>query len=91
MSDKLDQVFTALRSQPPEALPGLEGRVWARIESRRASTALVPLRAAAVVAALGLGIVGGSLAANAAAGARPEISAFSVDAHLAPSTLLVGR
>jgi hypothetical protein len=95
MSDKLDQLFTALRDQPPEALPGLEGRVWARIdswrESRRASSALAPLRAASVVAALGLGMVGGSLAANAAARTPPEISAFSVDAHLAPSTLLAGR
>jgi hypothetical protein len=44
-----------------------------------------------VVAALGLGMVGGSLAANAAARAPSEISAFSVDAHLAPSTLLGGR
>jgi hypothetical protein len=91
MSDKLDQLFTALRNQPPEALPGLEGRVWTRIDSWRASSALVPLRTASVVAALGLGMVGGSLAANAAARTPPEISAFSVDAHLAPSTLLVGR
>jgi len=36
-------------------------------------------------------MVGGSLAANAAARAPSEISAFSVDAHLAPSTLLGGR
>ncbi|WP_299003607.1 hypothetical protein [uncultured Caulobacter sp.] len=95
MSDKLDQLFTALRDQPLEALPDLEGRVWARIDSwrerRRAASALAPLRAASVVAALGLGVVGGSLAANAAARTPPEISAFAVDVHLAPSTLLVGR
>ncbi len=95
MSDKLDQLFAGLRSQPPETLPGLEGRVWGRIESwrerRRAASMLAPLRAGAVVAALGLGVVGGSLAANAAASAPPEISAFSVNAHLAPSTLLGGR
>lgn len=95
MSDKLDQLFEALRQQPDARLPGLEGQVWARIdawrESRRASGALVPLRAASVVAALGLGMVGGSLAANAGARTPPEISAFSVDAHLAPSTLLGGR
>lgn len=95
MSDKLDQLFEALRRQPDAELPGLEGQVWARIdawrENRRASSALVPLRAASVMAALGLGLVGGSLAANAAARTPPEISAFSVDAHLAPSTLLGGR
>jgi len=95
MSDELDQLFEALRRQTYAELPGLEGQVWARIdawrESRRASNALAPLRAAAVVAALGLGLVGGSLAADAAARTPPEISVFSVDAHLAPSTLLGGR
>lgn len=95
MSDRLDQLLEALRRQTHADLPGLEGQVWARIdawrESRCASNALVPLRAASVVAALGLGVVGGSLAADAAARTPPEISAFSVDAHLAPSTLLGGR
>jgi hypothetical protein len=95
MSDKLDEFFEALRRQPHAELHGLESQVWARIDawrdSRRASIALVPLRAASVVAALGLGMVGGSLAANAAARTPSEISAFSVDAHLAPSTLLGGR
>ena len=95
MSDQLDELFEALRRQPHTKLPGLEGQVWTRIDAwrdnRRASNALVPLRAASVVAALGLGMIGGSLAANAAARTPPEISAFSVDAHLAPSTLLGGR
>jgi hypothetical protein len=95
MSDRLDHLFEALRREPDADLPGLEGRVWARIdawrEHRHASKALAPLRAASVVAALGLGIVGGSLAADAAGRAPVEISAFSVDAHLAPSTLLIGR
>lgn len=95
MSDKLDQLLTAMREQPSASLPGLEGQVFARIaawrERRQVSSALVPLRAASVVAALGLGMVGGSLAANAAARTPPEISAFSVDAHLAPSTLLGGH
>lgn len=95
MSDQLDPLFEALRRQPRADLPGLEGQVWARIdawrERRRAAGPLVPLRAASIVAALGLGMVGGSLAANAAARAPSEVSAFSVDAHLAPSTLLGGR
>lgn len=95
MSDRLDHLFEALRREPNAELPGLEGQVWARIdvwrEHRHASIALAPLRAASVVAALGLGVVGGSLAANASGRAPVEISAFSVDAHLAPSTLLIGR
>jgi hypothetical protein len=94
MSDKLDHLFEALRREPDAKLPGLEGRVWTRIDAwrrgRRASAALVPLRAASVVAALGVGVLGGSLAAGAAR-TPPEISAFSLDAHLAPSTLLGGR
>lgn len=91
MSDKLDQLLMAAREQPYEALPGLEGQVWAMIDARRAAGLLVLLRGTSVAAALGLGMVGGSLAANAAARRPPEISALSVDAHLAPSTLLAGR
>lgn len=95
MSDKLDPLFEALRRQPGAELPGLEGRVWTRIdawrERRRATGSLVPVGAVSIAAALGLGMVGGGLAANAAARAPSEVSAFSVDAHLAPSTLLGER
>lgn len=95
MSDRFDHLFEALRREPDAALPGLEGRVWTAIDawrqSRRAAYALAPLRAASVIAALGLGLVGGSLAAAAAARTPPEVSAFSIDAHLAPSTLLGRR
>ncbi|MET3667483.1 hypothetical protein [Caulobacter sp. 1776] len=94
MSDKLDHLLAVLRDQPREALPGLEARAWASIDvwrSRRsASHALAPLRAASIVAALGLGVAGGSFADHAAR--KPlEVSAFAIDAHLAPSTLLMGR
>lgn len=95
MGDKLNQAFEALRRAPPDNLDGLEGRVWNRIErlreARASALALAPLRAASVVAALGLGVAGGSLAASAAVRSPPEISAFSIDAHLAPSTLLAGH
>lgn len=95
MNDNLDDLFAALRRQPHADLSGVEVQVWNRIaagrERRRAASALVPLRAASVVAALGLGVVGGSLAASAAARTPPEVSAFSLNAHLAPSTLLGGR
>jgi hypothetical protein len=95
MSGKLDHLLEALRGEPVANLPALEGQVWDRIdairERRDATSALVPLRVASVVAALGLGLVGGSLAAGAATRAPAEIAAFSLDARLAPSTLLDGR
>jgi hypothetical protein len=95
MSDALDGLFEDLRRAPTAALHGLEGEVWSRIDrlrdSRRVSGGSLSLRAACVVAALGMGLVGGSYAATAAARRPAEISVFSVDAHLAPSTLLTGR
>lgn len=95
MNDTLEQQLEALRRQPPERLHGLEGAVWSRIEALRggelASRGLLPLRTASVVAALGLGLLGGRLATHALEPAAPEISVFSVDARLAPSTLLGGH
>lgn len=95
MNDILEPQLEALRRQPPDRLPGLEGAVWTRIAALRdggvASRVLLPLRAASVAAALGLGLLGGRLATGAIEPAAPEISVFSVDARLAPSTLLGGR
>lgn len=95
MSDVLDRALEDLRRTPAAALPGLEGEVWSRIDrlrdARRSSGALLPLRAACVVVALGMGLAGGSYAAVASARRPAEISVFSIDAHLAPSTLLTGR
>lgn len=95
MSDALDGLLEDLRRAPTAALHGLEGEVWSRIDrlrdARRSSGALLPLRAACIAAALGIGLAGGSYAATAAARRPAEISVFSVDAHLAPSTLLTGR
>lgn len=95
MSEALDRLLEDLRRTPTAALRGLEGEVWVRIDrlrdARRASGALLPARAACVVAALGMGLAGGSYAAMAVARRPAEISVFSVDAHLAPSTLLAGR
>lgn len=93
MSQELDHMIEAMRRQPQARLDGLEGRVWARIDALRQPSAmlLTPLRAAAVVAALGIGMVGGNLATASATSKPVEITAFSVEAHLAPSTLLDGR
>lgn len=95
MTQPLDPLFDALRKRPHAELHGLEGAVWARIDAARARRAvgwaLVPLRAACVAGALGLGLAGGRLAVVAAEPASPEISVFSVDTRLAPSTILAGR
>ncbi|NGM50902.1 hypothetical protein G5B46_14910 [Caulobacter sp. 602-2] len=93
MSEELDHLMEAMRRRPSARLDGLEGRVWARIDALRQPSGmlLTPLRAASVVAALGIGMIGGSLATTSTTSKPVEIAAFSVDAHLAPSTLLDGR
>ena len=97
MSHWLDKELEALRDEPtPPELVDLEGRVWRRLEllreEKRAVTAMfLPVRVAAVLVALGLGVAGGTLSAAAAVADAPEISAFSLRAHLAPSTLLEGH
>lgn len=94
MSDRLDSELQALKGAVSTAPGGLEQAVWRRIEavreSRRLATILVPVRAACVFVALGVGVAGGGLAAATARDVH-EISAFSVDAYLAPSTLLGGH
>lgn len=93
MDDGLDNDLRALKVEPtPRAYDLIEARVWSRIadvrQSRQAAPALYAMRAAAVVGALGLGAASGGAAAMAAAGERQEIAAFSIQANLAPSTLL---
>jgi hypothetical protein len=67
----LDQMLEVLRRSPTASLHGLEGQIWARIDSardaRRMSSALLPVRAACVIAALGVGLAGGTFTAVAAA------------------------
>ncbi len=96
MNRRLDEDLNALRAAPaPAELGALEARVWRDIaalrENRATASLLLPIRAAVITAALGLGVAGGSFTAAAAAAESPEISAFSLKAHLAPSTLLEGR
>lgn len=93
MGHWLDDELRALgREAPPAALGDLEARVLASIagvrESRTTASLFLPVQAAAIVAALGLGMAGGAFSAAAAAAEAPEISAFSTSARLAPSTLL---
>lgn len=96
MNDKLDEALRALRSEPrPASYQQLEPRVWRGIDQvrqmRAAAPALYAARAAAVVGALGLGVASGGATAAAVAGQSQEVSAFSLKAQLAPSTLLDHR
>ncbi|MBN9318748.1 MAG: hypothetical protein BGN86_15110 [Caulobacterales bacterium 68-7] len=93
MNDGLDDELRALRSEPlPASYQRLEARVWKGIERVRQARAAAPTlyvaRAAAVIGALGLGVASGGVTAAAVAAQSQEVSAFSVKAELAPSTLL---
>jgi len=93
MNDRLDDELRALRSEPtPAGYQQLESRVWQGVErvrqARAAAPTLLAVRAAAVVGALGLGVASGGATAAAVASQSQEVSAFSIQAELAPSTLL---
>lgn len=93
MDDRLDDELRALKAEPtPEAYDLIEHRVWRGIsavrQARQAAPLVYAVRAAAVVGALGFGVASGGAAAVAIASEGREISAFSVQAQLAPSTLL---
>lgn len=91
MNERLDEELRALRDGEPRPLAynHIETRVLSRIaEVRRATPALYAVRAAGVAGALGLGVVGGGATAVAVAGEVQEVSVFSVQTELAPSTLL---
>lgn len=96
MNDRLDGALASLKAETPDArLDQLEPRVWARIEaagrSRDGAAVFLPVRAAAVAAALVFGVALGGVGASEARAERQEVAVFSVDARLAPSTLLEGR
>jgi len=93
MSRRLDNALEALKAAGSErSLDHLEPVVWRRIEAagetRSMDWIVLPVRAAAVLVALGVGVAGGGFAASAAADEGREISVFSIDSRLAPSTLL---
>ena len=95
MNDALDTALRALKAEPQDCvLDHLEPAVWRRIESmrdaREVSSAFLPVRAAAIIAALGFGVAIGGLGASDAR-AEQEVSVFSLSTGLAPSTLLDDR
>jgi len=91
----LERQLSDLRAEhPADAGPDLEGAVWRRIATLRrrrvTSVRQLPVRAAMVLGALGMGLaLGGASAAQDHF--DPEAAALSPAGHLAPSTLLVGR
>ena len=91
MNEQLDEELRALRNEelPPPRYDHLETQVLQTIsEARRRTPAVYAVRAASITVALGLGVVGGGAAAVAITGEANEVSVFSVQTELAPSTLL---
>ena len=96
MNEPVERALQALKSASLDrGLDQLEPAVWARIEARReareALPVFLPVRAAAVVAALAFGVAIGGVSVGEARAQRQEVSVFSMDSGLAPSTLLEGR
>ncbi|HET6969856.1 MAG TPA: hypothetical protein VFH92_01915 [Phenylobacterium sp.] len=95
MAEDLDRLLGRL-SAADVALPGgLDESVLAAIASRREdgrkARALAPVGIASVGLAMAIGVTAGGLAAVAATAEPRQLSTFSADAHLAPSSLLDGR
>ena len=95
MSHELDNLLAGLTASGPDrSLTGLEARVLQGIgrrrEEERANAQLTPLRVASVGVAMVLGVTAGGMAAATTVTQPRQLSSFSADAHLAPSTLLEG-
>ena len=90
----LDHLLRTLAAAPADhGLSQLEPAVWRRLEGARNATPIGffhPVRVAAVAGALAIGVaLGGAQAVSATA--NNEVSVFSAQPDLAPSTLLEGR
>ncbi|WP_372783323.1 hypothetical protein [Phenylobacterium sp.] len=95
MSHDLDHLLSGLaQSGPDRSLAGLEasvlGGIMRRREAMRTSAALTPFRVASIGLAMAIGVTAGGMAAPRTAVEPRQLSTFSADAHLAPSTLLEG-
>ncbi len=95
MGRRLDDQLQALAAAGGLAPDDLESAVWRRIhrerEARSSSSLTLTTRAVAMGAALAIGIAGGGMTAAAVAGQSNDVSAFSIQSDLAPSTLLDGH
>lgn len=91
MDNEIDDALAALERQPSDrSLGTVEVQVWAAVRRQGPSAPSMPLRWAAVSAALGVGVLSGGVSAAAAQGPR-ELAAFEVRSALAPSSLLDDR
>lgn len=89
----LDRLLADLAAEPPTAPSAeFEGQVFRRLASVRrgqvAAMRQLPISAAIVAGALGLGLALGGAASDRSLG---EEGVLSLTGQLAPSTLLVGR
>jgi len=96
VDNRLDRALDSLKAEPLDPrLDQIEPRVWARIEAagqvRDGASWFLPVRAAGVAAALAFGVALGGVGASEARAERQEVSVFSLDSRLAPSTLLEGH
>ena len=95
MREDLDHLMTQLAAGGPNrSLDGLEHTVMSAVRRRRedrsATRALAPIRLASVSLALAIGVTAGGMAAVTTLLEPRQLSPFSTEAHLAPSTLLDG-
>ena len=95
MREDLDQLMAQLAADGTHrSLDGLEHTVMnavrRRREDRSSERALAPIRLASVSLALAVGVTAGGMAAATTLLEPRQISPFSTEAHLAPSTLLDG-
>lgn len=96
MRDRLNDELHEVKAEAAVATSGaFEAAVWRRIaavrEARSAASIFVPVRAATVVAALGVGIAAGGFSAAVAMGEPQEVSVFSPQSRLTPLALLDGH
>jgi len=95
MREDLDQLMMQLATVGAHrSLDGLEYTVLSAVRRRRedrsATRALAPIRLASVSLALAIGVTAGGMAAATTRLEPRQLSPFSTEAHLAPSTLLDG-
>jgi hypothetical protein len=95
MSDRLDHLVARLSVAPTDrALDSFEMEITRAIarrrEDARATTALAPVRVASIGLALAMGVAAGGAATATAISEARQSNSFSVNADLAPSTLLEG-
>ena len=95
MTLNIDELVERLAARPLDrSLDGLEREVSRGIARRqadlKASAALTPACVASIGLALAIGVTAGGLAATSTISTPQQFSAFSVSAHLAPSSLLEG-